>query len=99
MTLKVLKKNSNGVSYLETITDFQNVTKTKRIQSNCVSIAFINKGDNTANINGLKLANNESVSVSQNNGCIDRSQYNISFDADGTESNLVIIKILPKNQS
>jgi len=93
------RKNPTGNDFLETITDFDNIAKPKMMQSNCIAISFINKGSNTVNINNLKLAENESVDISQNTQCIDRSQYQISFDGDGTTSNLVVIRILPKNQS
>jgi nucleosome binding factor SPN SPT16 subunit len=93
------KRNATGNTFLGSITDFENVAKPKMQQSNCLSITFINKGSNSVNINNLKLAENESISVSQPNQFLDRSQYQISFDADGTTSNLIVIRILPKSQS
>ena len=88
-----------GNYYLESITDFQNISYTKMVQSNCMAITFINKGSNTVNINGLKLVELESLSVSQVESFIDRTQYQVSFDNDGSESNLLVIRTLPKNQS
>jgi len=88
----------NGIKYLETITDFENVTAAKIVKSNCISICFVNKGSNSVNINGLVLAQNESFKVSQEVRQIDRTQYRVYFLSDGSESNLVVIKTSPKNQ-
>ena len=93
------KQNATGNKFLGSITDFENVAKPKMQQSNCISISFINKGSNSVNINNLKLAENESINISQPNQFIDRSQYQISFDSDGSASNLVVIRIMPKSQS
>jgi hypothetical protein len=93
------KQNATGNKLLGSITDFENVAKPKMQQSNCLSISFINKGSNSVNINNLKLAENESVNISQPDQFLDRSQYQISFDADGSSSNLVVIRIMPKSQS
>jgi len=57
---------------------------------------FINKGSNTVNVNNLKLAENESLNISQPGDYLDRSQYQVSFDGDGTASDLVIIRIYQK---
>jgi|AntAceMinimDraft_13_1070369.scaffolds.fasta_scaffold180892_1 Tfp pilus assembly protein PilW len=93
------RRNATGNLFLESITDFTNVSDSKMVQSNCISISFINKGSNTVNVNNLKLAENESLNISQPGDYLDRSQYQVSFDGDGTASDLVIIRILPKNQS
>jgi hypothetical protein len=87
-----------GNYFLESITDFQNISLPKMVQSNCMSISFINKGTVDATINGLTLAANETIEVSQPNAFIDRTQYQVSFAAGGT-NNLLVIRILPKNQS
>jgi len=92
-------RKGEGNYFLESITDFQNISYTKMVQSNCMSISFVNKGTNSVNINGLKLAANETIEVSQPNAFIDRTQYQLSFDNDGAESNCLVIRILPKNQS
>ena len=92
-------RTGTGNYFLESITDFQNISYTKMVQSNCMSITFVNKGTNTVNINGLKLATSEAIEVAQPNAFIDRTQYQLSFDNDGAESNCLVIRILPKNQS
>ncbi len=96
-----MKNRSSGTGniFLESITDFTNISKPTMVQSNCMSITFINKGSNTVNVNGLKLAENETIEVAQPNTFIDRTQYQVSFDADGSASNCLVIRILPKNQS
>ena len=96
-----MKNRSSGTGniFLESITDFTNISKPTMVQSNCMSITFINKGSNTVNVNGLKLATDETIEVSQPNTFIDRTQYQVSFDADGSASNCLVIRILPKNQS
>lgn len=97
--MEVMRNSGNGNVFLESITDFQNILKTTMVQSNCMSITFVNKGSNTVNVNGLKLAQNETIEIAQPNTFIDRTQYQISFDSDGTTSNCLVIRILPKNQS
>ena len=87
-----------GNYFLESITDFQNISSTKMVQSNCMSISFINKGTSTVTINGLELTANETIEVSQPNTFIDRTQYQVSFAAGGS-NNCLVIRILPKNQS
>ncbi len=94
-----MRNSGTGNVFLESITDFNNISKATMIQSNCMSITFINKGSNTVNVNGLKLATDETIEVAQPNTFIDRTQYQVSFDADGSASNCLVIRILPKNQS
>ena len=89
---------STGNYFLESITDFQNISTTKIVQSNCMSITFVNKGDTTVTVNGLVLQANETIEVAQPNTFIDRTQYQVSFGA-GASKNCLVIRILPKNQS
>lgn len=91
--------NDTGNVFLESITDFNNVSTSTMVQSNCMSITFINKGDTIVNINSLQLAVNETIEVAQPNTFIDRTQYQVSFAAGGLDNNLLVIRILPKNQS
>lgn len=93
------RATGNGNIFLEALTDFVNITSSTMVQSNCMSVTFINKGTNTVNVNGLKLATDETIEISQPNTFIDRTQYQVTFDADGAESNCLVIRILPKNQS
>lgn len=92
-----------GNYFLESITDFQTVTNNKIVQSNCMSITFINRSNSTVIINGLvlppNLGRNETLEIRQPDGFIDRTQYDISFLSDGPTKDCSIIRILPKNQS
>ena len=89
----------DGNVFLESITDFQNVESSKMIQSNCLSIIFVNDGDDIVFINGNKLLVNRRIEIRQQSGFIDRTQYQITFDGVGSNPDLSIIRILPKNQS
>lgn len=92
--------NPTGNVFLESITDFENICVPKMVQSNCMSISFINKGTSTVNVNGLKLAIDETIEIAQPTSFIDRSQYQISFDSGlGLVDNCLVLRILPKNQS
>ena len=99
MQISNTRRNATGNLFLESITDFHNISTPQMVQSNCMSITFINKGSNTVNVNGLKLTANETIEVAQPNTFIDSTQYQISFDSDGSTSNCLVIRILPKNQS
>jgi hypothetical protein len=93
---------TGGNIFLESITDFENISKTTMVQSNCMSITFINKGSNSVVVNGLVLGANETIEIAQPTEFIDRTQYQVSFLADGGiegTSNCVVVRILPKNQS
>ena len=91
--------NDTGNVFLESITDFNNVSTSTMVQSNCMSITFINKGDTVVTINSLRLAVNETIEISQPNTFIDRTQYQVSFASGGVNNNCLVIRILPKNQS
>lgn len=83
---------------VETITDSKTYTETTNgITSGCISILFTNKGDNTAIVNGKRLAQNESWAVSQPYGYIDNTRYSLQFDSDGTTSQLEVDRIVPSN--
>ena len=88
-----------GVDFLETITDFQNLTKPKMVQSNCLSIKFVNNGNKVAQINGFLLNQNEKLEIRQQSGMIDRTQYQLTFKNAVGDPDVDVIRILPKNQS
>jgi aerobic-type carbon monoxide dehydrogenase small subunit (CoxS/CutS family) len=91
--------NDQGNIFLESITDFDNVSTSKMVQSNCMSITFINKGDTVVTVNSLELAVNEKIEIVQLSAFIDRTQYQVSFASGGVNNNCVVIRTLPKNQS
>ena len=93
------RKNRQGNYFLESIADFQNVEKEKMIQSKCLYIIFVNDGDDIVFINGTKLLVNRRLEIRQQPGFIDRTQYQIVFNGVGTNPDLSIFRILPKNQS
>jgi len=93
------RNNKQGNYFLESIADFQNIETAKMIQSNCLSIKFINNGNKTANVNGIELAQNEELEIRQQSGFIDRTQYQVTFKNEVGDPDLDIIRILPKNQS
>lgn len=88
-----------GVDFLETITDFQNLTKAKMVQSNCLSIKFVNNGNKVAQVNGFLLNQNEELEIRQQSGMIDRTQYQLTFKNAVGDPDVDVIRILPKNQS
>jgi len=92
-------QKATGNVYLESISDFKTYYSARIVESDCIAISFINKGSNTVYINGLTLSQNESLDISQPNSFIDKSKYEISFASDGISSELVVIRILPLNQS
>lgn len=93
------KVYDTGVDFLETITDFKNLTKPQIIQSNCLSIKFVNNGNKVAIINGLLLSQNEDLEIRQQSGMIDRTQYQLTFKNTVGDPDVDVIRILPKNQS
>lgn len=88
-----------GNVFLESITDFQNIETSRILQSNCLSIKFVNNGNKTAIINGLTLSTNESLEIRQQSGFLDRTQYQITFVNEEGNPDVDVIRILPKNQS
>mgnify|MGYP003644828528 CR=1 FL=1 len=92
--------NDTGNVFLESITDFNNVSTSTMVQSNCMSITFINKGDTVVTVNSLELAVNEKIEIVQLSAFIDRTQYQVGFVSGiGINNNCVVIRTLPKNQS
>ena len=88
-----------GNVFLESITDFQNIESGRMLQSNCLSIKFVNNGNRRAVINGYTLRTNETLEIRQQSGFIDRTQYQISFVNEAGNPDVDVIRILPKNQS
>jgi len=89
----------DGNVFLESITDFQNIETSRMLQSNCLSIKFVNNGNKTAIINGFTLGTNETLEIRQQSGFLDRTQYQITFANEEGDPDVDVIRILPKNQS
>jgi hypothetical protein len=63
---------------MNTTTDCQAVGDSQMITSDCVAIAFKRPtGSNPVNVIGYQLAEGETLTISQNVGDIDRTQYDI----------------------
>lgn len=70
----------------------------QQIESNCLSIEFVNKGTDTAYINGFPLLENQSQVVTPPDGYIDRSKYELRFENGvGLTQSLFVMRILPKD--
>jgi hypothetical protein len=89
----------DGNVFLESITDFQNLTKPTMVQSNCLCIKFVNNGNKEAQVNGYLLAQNETLEIRQQSGFLDRTQYQLTFKNAEGNPDVDVIRILPKNQS
>jgi hypothetical protein len=89
----------DGNVFLESITDFQNLTKSTMVQSNCLCIKFVNNGNKEAQVNGYLLAQNETLEIRQQSGFLDRTQYQLTFKNAEGNPDVDVIRILPKNQS
>jgi len=63
---------------MNTTTDCQAVGDSQMITSDCVAIAFKRPtGSNPVNVIGYQLAEGETLTISQNVGDVDRTQYDI----------------------
>ena len=77
----------------EYTSEFLQVSESKNISGNCNSITFLNMGSSAANINGLDLQQNQSISIAGNYGEKDVTAYYITFAATGTKQLFVIRKL------
>jgi hypothetical protein len=65
---------------MNTTTEIQAVGEATMITSDCIAIAFKRPtGTNPVNVSGYPLADGETLTISQNVGDIDRTQYQIYF--------------------
>ena len=72
---------------MNTTTDCQTIGDSQMITSDCIAIAFKRPtGTNPVNVIGYPLAEGETLTISQNVGDIDRTQYRVDFST-GTGSN------------
>jgi len=76
---------------MKTITDCQAVGTATMMTSNCVAIAFKRPtGFNPVNVIGYDIAEGETLTISQNVGDVDTTQYDIKFST-GTTSDLCYV--------
>ena len=72
---------------MNTTTDCQTLGDSQMITSDCIAIAFKRPtGTNPVNVIGYPLAEGETLTISQNVGDIDRTQYRVDF-SDGAAAN------------
>lgn len=78
-----------------TINDSYTIAIGKRVDSNCLSINFLNKTtSNPVSINGVIIAAGEQFRVTQTSGFIDTTTYTIQFQAGAGVNEVVISRIL-----
>jgi hypothetical protein len=74
---------------MNTTTDCQTIGEATMITSDCIAIAFKRPtGSNPVNVIGYPISEGETLTISQNVGDIDRTQYSIFFGT-GTGSNIL----------
>ncbi len=72
---------------MNTTTDCQTLGENTTITSDCLAIAFNRPvGSAAVNVIGYDLAAGETLTISQNVGDIDRTQYNVNFSGAGTKT-------------
>lgn len=78
-----------------TKSDSYTIATGKRVDSNCLSINFLNKTtSNPVAINGVIIAAGEQYRVTQTSGFIDTTTYDIIFQARAGVNEVVISRIL-----
>lgn len=78
-----------------TINDSYTIAIGKRVDSNCLSINFLNKTtSNPVAINGVIIAAGEQFKVTQTSGFIDTTTYDLVFQAGAGVNEVVISRIL-----
>ena len=78
-----------------TINDSYTIAIGKRVDSNCLSIDFINKTtSNPVSINGIIIAAGDQFRVTQISGFIDTTTYDVVFQAGAGVNELVVSRIL-----
>ena len=77
---------------MNTTTDCQSVGESTMITSDCVAIAFKRPtGSNPVNVIGYDLADGETLTISQNVGDVDRTQYDIRITETVVGSSLCYV--------
>lgn len=84
---------------MQTTTTTQYVGKNTSIESYCISIAFFRPTTltNAVFVNDIPVEAGQTLTISQNEGDLDTTKYNIVFgSAVGSTNELYVIKIIPK---
>jgi hypothetical protein len=86
--LHIIQRNE----IMNTTTDCQAVGESTMITSDCVAIAFKRPtGSNPVNVIGYDLADGETLTISQNVGDVDRTQYDIRITETVVGSSLCYV--------
>lgn len=75
------------------------VGKNMAVESYCISIAFYRPtGTNPFQVEGIPVADGQTLTISQNKGDLDISKYRITFQAGGGVNECYVIRIVPENE-
>lgn len=84
---------------MNTTTEIQYVGEATMITSDCIAIAFKRPtGSNPVNVSGYPLADGETLTISQNVGDIDRTQYQIYFGSGAGSDECYVFRTLILDQ-
>lgn len=82
-----------------TFTEFWAKNGTVRADS-CVSIAFFRPtGANAVSVDGVPIEEGMSLTISQNQGDVDISDYKLIFTGTASSNALYVIKVIPQSRS
>jgi hypothetical protein len=80
---------------MNTTTEIQYVGEATMITSDCIAIAFKRPtGSNPVNVNGYALADGETLTISQNVGDVDRTQYQVYFGSGAGDNECYVFRTL-----
>lgn len=80
---------------MNTTTEIQYIGEATMLTSDCIAIAFNRPtGSNPVNVNGYPLADGQTLTISQNTGDIDRSQYQLYFGAGAGANECYVFRTL-----
>jgi len=78
---------------MKTITDCQTIGESTMITSDCIAIAFKRPtGSNPVNVIGYPLAEGETLTISQNVGDFDKTQYSVLIHGVYRSSDRLLVK-------
>lgn len=72
--------------------DYQLITSSGQVESNCCGILFINLGAAVCSVLGFPMQQGQQLSIPCNIGEIDKTNYKVQFSGSGAQQLLVIRK-------
>lgn len=70
------------------------------VESYCISIAFYRPtGSNPFQVEGIPVADGQTLTISQNQGDLDISKYKITFQPGAGDNECFVIRIVPENEA